>query len=397
MATRVFLALLSSAAVAAWQGACPSSESEHCQLDAAGTESIPDVAAALQVSRHKINESAVGQSKLAPNSLIQGGFAPDDQPSAAGGSPSVHDICQDFVLRDHGAKDAVALSPRASPAKVIDTFAFSFASEAEELLLRFYEMGEEVSEFHIVEGDRDFTGEMKPYSFDEVLKSGQLDPWKDKIKYHQVTIPVGVRGYRLQEVQRQALRSQMNSYRDYDQNDMLLEGDLDEIVSHKVLQALKTCKPVGGVWKANVRMTDLAYSVAWLRTPGQLAFPTTIGFVSEGGALAGSLAGDNGFLHWEHELSAVDGSHIAWHFSFMLNGPAALAHKIFIRVEGRPNFAKEFRTEADLAAFLENNFYADPSRHDPELVPSKLGKKDLPQALAQHPEKFPSILRDVKW
>ena len=87
---------------------------------------------------------------------------------------------------------------------MIDTFAFSFASEAEELLLRFYEMGEEVSEFHIVEGDRDFTGEMKPYNFEALLNSGQLDPWRNKITYHQVKIPAGVKGYALQEAQRLA-------------------------------------------------------------------------------------------------------------------------------------------------------------------------------------------------
>ena len=45
----------------------------------------------------------------------------------------------------------------------------------EELLLRMYEMGEEVTEFHIVEGDRDFTGAKKPYEFEAILNSGQFD------------------------------------------------------------------------------------------------------------------------------------------------------------------------------------------------------------------------------
>jgi len=279
---------------------------------------------------------------------------------------------------------------------VIDTFAFSFASEAEELLLRFYEMGEEVSEFHIVEGDRDFTGEMKPYNFEALLNSGQLDPWRNKITYHQVKIPAGVKGYALQEAQRQALRAQVNSFRGYNKDDILLEGDLDEILSHKLLQALKTCKPMNNIWRAHVRMADLIYSVAW--TTGNVSFGTTFGFFNEGGALAGAgFVRDEGFLHWDHELSAVDGSHVAWHFSFMLNGPAALAHKIFIRTESRPDFAKDFRTEDDLATFIASSFYADPSHHDHSIFPSKLGKKDLPQALVQHPEKFPSILRNVKW
>ena len=44
----------------------------------------------------------------------------------------------------------IELRPRQSSAKVIDTFAFGSAYEMEEFLLRMYEMGEEVSEFHIV-------------------------------------------------------------------------------------------------------------------------------------------------------------------------------------------------------------------------------------------------------
>ena len=81
----------------------------------------------------------------------------------------------------------IELHPRTSLAKLIDKFAFGNAYEEEELVLRLYEMGEEVSEFHIVEGDRDFTGEAKQYEFDTV-SSGKLDPWRDKITYHKVQI-----------------------------------------------------------------------------------------------------------------------------------------------------------------------------------------------------------------
>ena len=219
----VFFALLSSA-VGAWPGACPLGGNERRHLDAARTEGMPDLAVALQLSSQKIHESTAGQSEPTPNSLTQGGFEPGDLPHNAGQSPSVHDVCQDFLLRDK-AKNAIALSPRASPAKLIDTFAFVDSYEVEELLLRFYEMGEEVSEIHIVEGDRDFTGGMKPYNFDALLNSGQLDPWKNKITYHQVKIPEGVKGYAIQGFQRRELRSQMNWLKDYDQSDMLLESD----------------------------------------------------------------------------------------------------------------------------------------------------------------------------
>ena len=109
----------------------------------------------------------------------------------------------------------IELRPRQSSAKVIDTFAFGSAYEMEEFLLRMYEMGEEVSEFHIVKGDRDFFGRQKPYEFEAILNSGQLDAWKDKITCHKAEIPMAVRGHNIQEAQRQAMRSQ--THRDYNQ------------------------------------------------------------------------------------------------------------------------------------------------------------------------------------
>ena len=60
----------------------------------------------------------------------------------------------------------------------------------------FCEMGAEVSEFHIAEGDRDFTKAIRPYGFPALLDSGQLDPSKNPITYHQVKIPEGVGGRR---------------------------------------------------------------------------------------------------------------------------------------------------------------------------------------------------------
>ena len=72
-------------------------------------------------------------------------------------------------------------------------------------------MGEEVSEFHIVEGDHDFKGGSKPYSFDKLLNSGKLDLWKHKITYHKAKIPMGVTTYNLQHTQRLAEFNQENA------------------------------------------------------------------------------------------------------------------------------------------------------------------------------------------
>jgi hypothetical protein len=103
-------------------------------------------------------------------------------------------LCGDYLLED-ADKIPIELRPRQSSAKLIDTFAFGNAYEVEELLLRMYEMGEEVSEFHIVEGDHDFQGAKKPYEFEAILNSGQFDAWKDKNTYYKVEIPEGLKGY----------------------------------------------------------------------------------------------------------------------------------------------------------------------------------------------------------
>jgi len=200
---------------------------------------------------------------------------------------------------------------------------------------------------------------------------------------------------------RQAMRSQMRSYRGYDQSDILLEGDLDEIVSQTALQALKHCEPVTGAWNTHIHMANFIYSVAW--TNGDWGLPTTAAFFSEvqdppTAPTASAAFFESGSV-WTRPnmLSARDGSVLGWHFGWILNGSAGLAHKIFIHVEGFPDWAKGFRNEAALATFLETSFYANPDHYDPQIYPSKLGKTDLPQALVSHPEEFPNILRDVKW
>ena len=322
-------------------------------------------------------------------------------------------LCGDYLLED-ADKIPIELRPRQSSAKLIDTFAFGNAYEVEELLLRMYEMGEEVSEFHIVEGDRDFQGAKKPYEFEAILNSGQFDAWKNKITYYKVEIPEGVKGYTLQEKQRQQMRSQMNDYKNYDLKDILLEGDLDEIVSEKKLKILKNCEPVTGSWSAHVHMGNFYFSLAW--TDGDWMLPTTVGFFIEVPSTPppprllesdANPSHDATLVHipksqsiWSkpNALSRRDGRLHAWHCAWTLNGPAGLAHKIFIRIAGIPWWAKNCCSdEATLAKFIGSGFYDKVSSYDPNIHPSKLSKEDLPPALLRHPEKFPNILRGVNW
>ena len=71
----------------------------------------------------------------------------------------------------------------------------------------------------------------------------------------------------------------MNDYKKYDPKDILLEGDLDEIVSQKTLRILKNCEPVTGSWNAVIRMGNFYFSLAW--TNGEWSGPTTAGFFSD--------------------------------------------------------------------------------------------------------------------
>eukprot|EP00435_Cladocopium_sp_Y103_P048388 s963_g14.t1 len=316
-------------------------------------------------------------------------------------------ICGDLLLQDE-QKLPIELRPRQSSAKVIDTFAFGNAYEVEELLLRMYEMGEEVSEFHIVEGDRDFLGTKKPYEFEAVLNNGQFDAWKDKITYYKVKIPMGKRGYSLQEFQRQQMRSQM---KDYHPKDILLEGDLDEIVSDKTLKILKNCEPVAGSWNTRIRMGNFYFSLAWIT--GDWTGPTTAGFFSDGPsptAVPTLLESDANASHypnmptlksqdiWQRPnmLTRRDGRFPGWHVSWTLNGSAGLAHKFFIHWEGMPDWAK-FPDEASLTKFLDSGFYENANSYEHGIHPSRLSKEDMPQAVIRHPEKFPTILRGVKF
>ena len=194
------------------------------------------------------------------------------------------------------------------------------------------------------------------------------------------------------------MRSQMNDYKDYDPKDILLEGDLDEIVSYKILKVLKHCEPVAGRWNTGIHMGNFMFSLAW--TTGEWGGCTTAGFFSEGPAEfmypTATLSSSESYVKRPHKLGARDGRLLGWHVSWTLNGSKGLAHKIFIHVEGRSKWA-EYPDEASLEKFLDGGFYTKVNSYEPTIHPSELSKEDVPQALIQHPEKFPNILRGIKW
>lgn len=77
---------------------------------------------------------------------------------------------------------AIQLKKRTRPARLVDTFAYGDPSEYQELLLRLEEMGSAMDEVHIVEGDRNFHGESKAFTFQELKdKHLEISPWLEKI------------------------------------------------------------------------------------------------------------------------------------------------------------------------------------------------------------------------
>ena len=146
-------------------------------------------------------------------------------------------------------------------------------------------------------------------------------------------------------------------------------------------------------------MPNFAYSLAWMN-PRDWAVPTVTGFFREGLADIGfqPTALSKNFLKRSNRLSARDGSSPGWHVSWILNGSAGLAHKFCNRIEGIPSWAN-CSDQTAMAKYLETEILAKLKSHHSHqgLIPSKIAKKDAPQALFLHPEKFPNILRDVEW
>ena len=147
-------------------------------------------------------------------------------------------------------------------------------------------------------------------------------------------------------------------------------------------------------------MHNCAFSLAWMNR-ADWAVPTVTGVFSVRGL---QILGFNllhfqkNFLKRSNRLSARDGSSSGWHVSWILNGSAGLAHKFCNRIEGIPSWAN-CSDQTAMAKYLETEILAKLKSHHSHqgLIPSKIAKKDAPQALFLHPEKFPNILRDVEW
>lgn len=259
-----------------------------------------------------------------------------------------------------------------------------------------------VDEFHIVEGDRDSQGRKKTYGLESVLRSKSFDPFRAKITSHKAVIPEGVKGYNMQNLQNVIMNKQMQVDKNYDPEDVILYGDLDEIVSQDALRTLKHCRPAGGTWNARVNMTSYWYGLAW--NTGHWQHSTPVFFFRqlwEGNLFfRKNLVGPAVLLDMSSTynppnlLRARDQRPIGWHVTWSLDGAAGVAHKNFLSAGGVRPWFSQFHDEDSLRHFLETEFYANPSKYQHHIQRSRLRKKDVPQVLIEHPELFPNVLRD---
>lgn len=223
-------------------------------------------------------------------------------------------------------------------------------------------------------------------------------------------IPDNVTGYALQEYQRRHMVNELLSHSDYGPDDIFLEGDLDEICSRRILDILRHCEPMTGSWNAGIEMGFYVYSLAWRN--GMWPFSSVITSIDQLRAEA-NATGDFRRLssvslldlrhttsNWRTRPYTLRLKHSAttgWHVSFAMDGSKGMAHKVFNRIEGRPDWAAPYKTEAELARFLEDEFLLDPRKYDRTVGRTvDFQHQDLPLAVLEHPEAFPAILRGVQ-
>jgi len=166
---------------------------------------------------------------------------------------------------------AVPLRHRITPARVVDFIQFCSIHELPELHLRLAEMAHLVDEIHIAEADRTWTGVSKEFVIPDLLQKDPLvAKWKDKIVHHPVHVPQGAYGY---EVQSAAIMTKDKIPKDG--GGLLLEADLDEVVSRPVLKAIRNCVPQGfDEWDAYIDMDTYKYNMGW--TSGRWKWPPIV-------------------------------------------------------------------------------------------------------------------------
>jgi GT2 family glycosyltransferase/glycosyltransferase involved in cell wall biosynthesis len=148
-------------------------------------------------------------------------------------------------LSDQTDHDGV-MSGAAEAPRIID--GFTFYNEVDMLELRLRYLSPHVDQFLIVEADRKFSGEAKPFLLKELLATSRFAWVADKVKIRSVHIDTSQMQldtrpeqydpttdfWKIEATQRNAIRPES-----MDANDILLMGDVDEIPNIETLKQLR--------------------------------------------------------------------------------------------------------------------------------------------------------------
>lgn len=131
---------------------------------------------------------------------------------------------------------------------------FTFFNELELLELRFAELYDHVDHFVIVEANRTFQNNPKPFYFMENLK--RFEPYLDKVIHYTVgDMPEDTDAWGRERYQRDAI---VRAVVDADPNDIIMIGDADEIPRPDIVEYLK--KSDQGVWGFRMPLFNFKYN-----------------------------------------------------------------------------------------------------------------------------------------
>lgn len=153
--------------------------------------------------------------------------------------------------------NGTTLKPRTGrTSKIFDFFLFTYEGELPVLDLRFAEMADELDGIFIVEADKDLQGHPRKLILKEMLKKESMKQYKDKIHVIEVLLPPVDAVRSLGSLSRETFDTQqkvvdmvqvaVNKIKSFPgvnlTEDLFIEGDVDEIISHEALRAFKNCQ-----------------------------------------------------------------------------------------------------------------------------------------------------------
>eukprot|EP00276_Gloeochaete_wittrockiana_P009455 CAMPEP_0184663300 /NCGR_PEP_ID=MMETSP0308-20130426/47585_1 /TAXON_ID=38269 /ORGANISM="Gloeochaete witrockiana, Strain SAG 46.84" /LENGTH=316 /DNA_ID=CAMNT_0027105947 /DNA_START=216 /DNA_END=1166 /DNA_ORIENTATION=+ len=138
---------------------------------------------------------------------------------------------------------------------------FSYFGELDLALVRFQELEKYVTAFIVVESAMTFTGNRKTLLFEAAMKEGFFDRWLPKIRYIIVTemLNCSLNAWGCEAYQRDRV---LDGLHDLQNDDLVIVGDCDEIVSAKTASELQ-CNTAPSFVAAHLQLRIYYYSFHW--------------------------------------------------------------------------------------------------------------------------------------